>query len=46
MNWKAILAIILIALAYELNKPLGIGLTILALLAMAKTYVQKYGISY
>lgn len=46
MNWKAILAIILIALIYELNRPVGIGLTVLAILAMTKTYVRKYGITY
>lgn len=47
MNWLwAIGAILLISTVYEINRKVGIGLAILALMAMSLTYVRKYGISF
>lgn len=42
----AILAIVVIATIYEVNKKIGIGLFVLALLAMALTYVQNNNIQF
>ena len=42
----AIGAILLIATVYEVNRKVGIGLFILALMAMALTYVRNNNISF
>lgn len=42
----AIGAIILIATIYEVNRKVGIALTVLALMAMALTYVPRFGLRF
>jgi hypothetical protein len=42
----AIAAIVLIATIYEVNRKVGIALTVLALMAMALTYVPRFGLRF
>jgi hypothetical protein len=42
----AIGAIVLIATVYEVNKKVGLGLFVLALMGMALTYVRNNNISF
>lgn len=42
----AVGAIVLIATAYEVNRTIGLGLFVLALMAMALTYVKNNDIQF
>ena len=45
-NLWAIGAIIVIATVYELNPKIGVGLTVIVLMAMVYTYFSKNPVSY
>jgi len=47
MNWLwALGAIVLIAVIYEVNQKVGLGLALVAVMAMALTYARKNPISF